>query len=92
MIEQAEVLSRPVNFAVVQLPERNFPGVVVQGDTLKALVRQIERMSELLAAGQAEDLTAEIEDVRQQFQGALTHFESVCAARGIALPYRQSTS
>jgi hypothetical protein len=34
MANSVELLSRPVNFAVVQLAERKFPGVVVQGDTL----------------------------------------------------------
>jgi hypothetical protein len=87
MSEQVELLSRPVNYAVVQLPERNFPGVVVQGDTLNALVRRLERMSQLLAASELDELAAEIEDMREQLSGAVTHYESVCAARGIALPY-----
>lgn len=92
MSEQVELLSRPVNYAVVQLPERNFPGVVVQGDTLNALVQQLERMAGLLAASQVDELAAEIADMREQLLGAVTHYESVCVARGIALPYRRSSS
>lgn len=87
MSNHVELLSRPVNFAVVQLPERKFPGVVVQGDTLNELVRQFERMSELLITKQVEELAAEIDELREQFSGGLAHYESVCAGRGIALPY-----
>jgi signal transduction histidine kinase len=82
-----ELLSRPINFAVVQLPERNYPGVVVQGDSLNALVQRVERMSKLLEANQVEDLAAEIEDVHEQLSDALLHYESVCAERSIPLPY-----
>lgn len=87
MSDQVELLSRPVNYAVVQLPERKFPGVVVQGDTLNSLVKRLERMSGLLAAEEIEELTAEIESMREELFGAITHYESICAARRIALPY-----
>jgi len=87
MSNQVELLSRPVNFAVVQLPERHFPGVVVQGDTLNALLQQLIRMSELLAASEVEELAAEIETMREQLADAAKHYESVCESRGIVLPY-----
>ena len=87
MSEAVELLSRPMNFAVVQLPERKFPGIVVQGDTLNGLVRRVERMSELLNANKIDDLGAEMDDLREELSCALTHYESVCTQRGIALPY-----
>ena len=87
MNEQVELLSRPVNYAVVQLPGRNFPGVVVQGDTLNSLVRQLARISELLTTNQTDELAAEVEEMREELSGAVAHYESVCVTRGIALPY-----
>lgn len=87
MTMQADLLSPPVNFAVVQLPERKYPGVVVQGDTLRSLQQQVEQMGRLLDAGEMEDLAGEIEDLKEQLSRALTYFERVCAERGIALPY-----
>lgn len=84
-----ELLSRPTNFAIVQLPERNYPGVVVQGDTLNGLVNQLIQMGTLLATNQLEELSQEIESTREQLLEALTHYESVCNARGIILPYQK---
>jgi len=84
---QVDLLSPPINFAVVQLPERKYPGVVMQGDTLRSLQRQVERMGQLLDTGELEDLAGEIEDLKEQLSGALTYFERVCAERGIILPY-----
>jgi hypothetical protein len=88
MSVQVELLSQPMNFAVVQLPERTFPGVVVQGDTLNSLVQRIDEMARLLSVGELDDLAAGLEDVREELLGAKMHYEQVCKARGIALPYR----
>lgn len=84
---QVVLLSPPVNFAVVQLSERKYPGVVVQGDTLHSMQQQVERMGRLLDTRELEDLAGEIEDLKEQLSGALTFFERVCAERRIALPY-----
>ena len=84
---QADLLSPPINYAVVQLPERKFPGVVVQGDTLHILQKQAVQMGQLLSAMDLAELAIEIEDLKEQLSEALTHFERVCADRGIALPY-----
>jgi hypothetical protein len=46
--DTAQLLSPATNSAVVHLPGRRFPGVVVQGDTLNGLVRNLKDMSRLL--------------------------------------------
>jgi hypothetical protein len=79
MTDSAKLLSAPVNFAVVQLPERQYPGVVVQGDTLAGLVGQLARMKALLNAGDVDELAGEIEEMEDQLLGALSFYESVCA-------------
>jgi len=83
----ADLLSRPINFAVVQLPERNYPGVVVQGDTLHSLQKQLELMRRLLETKELEGLADEIEDLHMRLSEALTHYEHICSERGISLPY-----
>lgn len=92
MNEHFELLSRPVNYAVVRLPGRKFPGVVIQGDTLNALVQSLKHMSTLLQAGQVEALAAEIEEVQEKLRGAIAHYETVCAGQGITLPYPVNSS
>ena len=87
MSKQADLLSPPVNFAVVQLPARRYPGVVIQGDTLLNLCKQLERMAKLLDARELEELSDDIEFVKEQLGEAMSYFEQVCAERGIALPY-----
>lgn len=84
MTDSAKLLSAPVNFAVVQLPERQYPGVVVQGDTLGALVDQLGRMRALLHAGDLDELAEEIEEMGDQLSSALSFYKSVCEERSIS--------
>ena len=84
MTDSAKLLSAPVNFAVVQLPERQYPGVVVQGDTLAGLVSQLARMKALLDAGDVDELAGEIEEMEEQLSGALSFYKSVCEEHSIS--------
>lgn len=90
MSNSIELLSRPVNFAVVQLAERRSPGVLLQGDTLHGVTRQIGEMLRLLSAGKLDDLAVELEDMQEQFSEALAHYEKVCSDHRIDLPYVKS--
>lgn len=87
MALQAELLSPPSNYAVVQLPQRNYPGVVMQGDSLHILKSQAQRMGRLLAAMDLEELADEIEYLTEQLTEVQNHYERVCAERNISLPY-----
>lgn len=48
MTEFASLLTRPQNYAVVQLPGRKYPAVVVQGDSLNAFLQRIMAMQKTL--------------------------------------------
>ncbi|QQP95622.1 DUF6959 family protein [Lysobacter enzymogenes] len=84
---QAELLSPPSNYAVVQLPHRNYPGVVVQGDSLNTLCRDVADLKRLLEAKDLEALADEIEYLYERLSEVRAHYERVCAERGIGLPY-----
>lgn len=87
MTEKVELLSSTINFAVVRLPDRTFPGVVIQGDTLHLLRKQAQRLQNLLNEGDFEELREELKDLHSLLFEAQRHFETVCAERGIGLPY-----
>ncbi|MBR1221473.1 hypothetical protein JQ557_25975 [Bradyrhizobium sp. U87765 SZCCT0131] len=90
MSHDVELLSRPVNFAVVKLAARSYPGVVFQGDTLNGLVQQLMLMSELLVRRELEELSDEIKYMHEQLSEALVYYEVVCAQHSIGLPYAKS--
>jgi Family of unknown function (DUF6959) len=81
-----KLLSRPHNFAVVQLPERQFPGVVVQGDTLNEIIRDLQlSLTSPDGPEMIEELIETLVDVR-------IAYETVCSSEGISLPYPKSVS
>jgi hypothetical protein len=90
MENEVILLSRPTNFAVVKLRDRNFPGVIFQGDTLNALVAAVSDMARLLAEGDYDELSGEIAAVAEQLDEALSQYERVCHDQNIDLPYSKA--
>ena len=79
------VLSRATNASVVQLPERRFPGIVIQGDSLSVLRNLAEQV--LLGQNQgsrAYDDAAELFDKLNRY---LQAYEETLRAHGLERPY-----
>lgn len=90
MTQNLKLLSPSTNYAVVQMPGRNFPGVIIQGDTLHALVQRFNEMQNLVKIGNYEELADEIEYIKEELTEALENYEATCSKYRIELPYPQS--
>lgn len=80
----ARLLTPPHNYAVVQLPERHFPGVVFQGDSLHALIGDLERA---IAEPDPEERAACFEEVVERLHAIRGGYEAALKKEGIKLPY-----
>lgn len=87
MQEGVKLLSNPSNFAVVQLPNRSYPGVVVQGDTLQGFIAELAEMKKLLEEDNGLELASAIDFMKSRLEEARSHYEVICAQNGIDLPY-----
>jgi hypothetical protein len=87
MKRELEVFSEATNAAVIQLPERRFPGVLVQGDTLRSWEITVEKIIEALK----DDDLAEARDgavyLHETLHHQIEHYERVLAKHKIRLPY-----
>ena len=92
MNETAQLLTKPTNYAVVHLPGRRFPGVVVQGDSLHSHVRRLAAIQSMAAKYCDEELNAGISERFEIFSQASKHFEKICNEHGISLPYPVSAN
>lgn len=83
------ILSEQSNHAVVQLPQRQFPGSVVQGDSLAILCSEAKEISQrLMQTGCTdEDLLYLAQEHQEKLLARLLHYQEVLAAHGIPLPY-----
>lgn len=84
---ELEVLSSASNAAVVRAPGRRFPGVVVQGDTLRSLADLAAEVAERVGDTEDEELKYGLLDLRERLGGLLSHYESVMREHGHSLPY-----
>lgn len=85
--QKFELLSDAKNAVVARYFERNFPGVLIQGDTLKILFDDLEELREEIAGGDLES-AKEVSDVLQEkLLNLLTHYEKVLSEHEIELPY-----
>jgi hypothetical protein len=86
-METAVTLMGPAtNFAVVRLPGRLFPGLVVQGDTLHAMVMRLDRAIGLAHGPGDATLVAELEDVLRLLAGMEGRYRAVCEEAGGPAP------
>ena len=82
--QHARLLSPPHNYPVVQLPDRKYPGIVVQGDTFSTFVANLEE-----ALSDPEDREFIITDLLERFRAIQASYEAVLDAAGIQIPYNR---
>ena len=83
------LLTEPKNYAVVQLPDRNYPGVVFQGDSLFVLMSDLAEIEGDLD-GVNEELRESLGEIVGSLRAILSDYESVCERNGLDLPYVRS--
>lgn len=90
--EHIEVYSHASNCCIVRMPERKFPGVVIQGDSLSNLFDRAIDLIELLEGKTDEETFLSALELAQSLEGHLLHYEETLRQHGIGLPYTRDTS
>jgi len=85
--KQIEVYSEATNNAIVRMPSRSFPGVVVQGDSLSILFDDAMEILERLDPKRDEDLFFVALSLAEDLEARLKHYEAVTSKHGFPLPY-----
>ncbi|HUJ27242.1 MAG TPA: hypothetical protein VLW85_14555 [Myxococcales bacterium] len=80
----AVILDDTSNAAVVHLSGRRFPGIVIQGDTLKTLHDDVVEAMTALHTPDAGDVLGAAE---RKLADLVSHYEAVLSSRSIELPY-----
>ena len=89
---EVEAFSQDVNSWVVRTPGRQYPAVVVQGDSLSVLFSLAQSVLERAqtCACNDEKLVGEAEELRDQLWGRLQQYEAVLREHGFELPYNRT--
>jgi hypothetical protein len=84
---EIEMLSVTTNCPVLTVPGRSFPGVVIQGDSLKSLFGIAEEIEKASNTGDVDELRESIIALKNKLGGYLEEYEGVMKAHGRELPY-----
>lgn len=85
-----EVLSENINCPVVRVPGRKFPGVVIQGDSLRILFDHAEEIEQFVVHNRNEEMGAAAAHLKSILSGYIEEYERTMAAHGHELPYSKS--
>jgi hypothetical protein len=87
---EVELFSDGGNNAVVRMPQRKFPGVVVQGDTLATFWWNVnEALNAARDPGRLNEALDHLEMVVGDLDAALIRYEQALAAHGLTRPYHR---
>ena len=86
-VEPVDIYSDASNAAVLRHPGRRYPGCLIQGDSLFALVQTL-RTVQLESARLSEDASDGLTQVAEYLAELLAHYRAVLVAHDIELPFR----
>lgn len=88
-LQEFELLSSDSNAIVARPLERNFPGVLLQGDTLRIILYDIEELRHEMVAGDIDSAREIADSLQERFVEILSHYEEVLQQHGRELPYTE---
>ncbi|MEW5251810.1 DUF6959 family protein [Microbulbifer sp. 2201CG32-9] len=87
--KEVEILSDSTNQAVMKHPGRNYPGVLIQGDTLYSYCQSLDDACSELKNKNIEDAFYEINEIRNALWDKLNHYKIVLGEHDIELPFSE---
>ncbi len=85
--EIVEIYSDASNNAVMRHPEREYPGSLVQGDTLHILIQDIKEAKDEVAEGNPQDAVDALAVIIETLEQRLKHYKNVLKEHGSELPF-----
>lgn len=85
--EPVEFCSDQSNAATMRHPGRNFPGVLVQGDTFYLMASRADWLCKNLRGKVSSEAYAEVNSLRNKLQGLLAPYKEAVGAHGMRLPF-----
>lgn len=87
--DTVEIYSDATNAAVLRHPDRKFPGVLMQGDTLYTLCQAADFVCLRAMSKIDDEASAELNDIRNKLWSFLTHYKTVLEENDIPVPFNE---
>jgi hypothetical protein len=86
-IASVEIYSDQTNAAIMRHPNRHFPGVLIQGDSLHILCRQADEACASAKSNLDSDAYDGLNELRNTLWGYLNHYKVILGEHQIGLPF-----
>jgi len=87
---EVEAFTPVHNYAVIRLPGRAFPGVVVQGDSLHVLSESVQEALDEVPSGAFDDAAESLRILLAHLHDLQRSYEVALHEHGVELPYRRA--
>lgn len=84
---EVDLLTDQGNNAVLRLPGRKSPGVLIQGDSLSVLVGLVDDAVKALARDDSHEAESTLREVTAQLEEARDRYEAALKQHGLPRPY-----
>ena len=84
---QVEMFTPVQNNAILRLPGRRYPGVLIQGDSLSDLLKQSKAVLRIVESVGNPILLEKTADLHKDLQDLQRRYEKVLLEHGMKLPY-----
>ena len=84
---ELEVYSQSINRGIVKMPSQNFPGLLLQGETLSTLLSLATSTYEKSQKTSDTELVNASRELRDNLQNLVSHYEATLRKHNIPLPY-----
>jgi hypothetical protein len=85
--ELVEIYSDATNAAVIKHPDRKFPGVLLQGDTLHLLCQRTDTALEKL--DRSSEAYKDLNEIRNTLWSLKTHYKSTLVEHDLPMPFSE---
>ncbi len=84
---ELEVYSQSIDRGIIRMPSQNFPGLLLQGETLATLLRLAKLAYEKSQNMTNTELIDTSRELMETIQKLVSHYESTLGKHNIPLPY-----
>lgn len=80
------------NLLIAKHPDRNYPGALIQGDTLRCLLDEVEELQEELESGDIESVKDISDALKDRLVSWLSQYEVTLRENHLEIPYVNTVS
>jgi len=84
---ELEVYSQSIDRGIIRMPSQNFPGLLLQGETLSTLLRLAKSAHEKSQNTADTELIDVSRELMETIQKLVSHYEATLGKHNIPLPY-----